>query len=256
MVLVGSRSYLAAMPDAAPSLHVLSGVKRDGSLAAVAGVDLSIARGESVALLGPNGAGKTTLVEMIEGLIHADEGEIRIDGLSWKTQAGAIRGKLGTCLQDAKLPERLHVEEILELFCSFHGRGRDRVEELLAMVELSDARKQMAGKISGGQRQRLALATAIAGEPDILVLDEPTTGVDPAARRQIWTILEGLRSRGATLLLTTHFMDEAERLCDRVVLMEAGRILDQGTVPELLARGQASSLDDLFLRLAGRRIVE
>ncbi|MBK8801265.1 MAG: ATP-binding cassette domain-containing protein [Fibrobacteres bacterium] len=244
------------MTETVPSIHVQSVVKRYGTLAAVAGVDLSIAKGESVALLGPNGAGKTTLVEMIEGLIPPDEGEIRIDGLSWKTQAGSIRGKLGTCLQDAKLPERLRVEEILELFCSFHGRGRERVEELLLLVELGEARRQLAGKISGGQRQRLALACAIAGEPDILVLDEPTTGVDPAARRQIWGILEGLRARGATLLMTTHFMDEAERLCDRVVLMESGRILEQGTVSELLERGGASSLDDLFLRLAGRRIVE
>ncbi|MBK9578198.1 MAG: ABC transporter ATP-binding protein [Fibrobacterota bacterium] len=244
------------MPVIPPSIHVQSVVKCYGTLTAVAGVDLSIAKGESVALLGPNGAGKTTLVEMIEGLIPPDQGEIRIDGLSWKSQASSIRGKLGTCLQDAKLPERLRVEEILDLFCSFHGRGRDRTEELLALVELADARRQLAGKISGGQRQRLALACAIAGEPDILVLDEPTTGVDPAARRQIWGILEGLRARGATLLLTTHFMDEAERLCDRVVLMEAGRILEQGTVPELLERGGASSLDDLFLRLAGRRIIE
>ena len=231
-------------------------VKRYGALVAVGGVDLSIAQGEAVALLGPNGAGKTTLVEIIEGLVAPDEGEVFIDGLSWKTDGAAIRGRLGTCLQDAKLPERLRVIEVLELFCSFHGRGRDRAEELLKLVDLEEARKQLCGKISGGQRQRLALACAIAGEPGILILDEPTTGVDPAARRQIWEILEGLRAQGATLLLTTHFMDEAERLCDRVVLLEAGRILEQGTVPELLERGGASSLDDLFLRLAGRRIVE
>ena len=231
-------------------------VKRYGSLVAVAGVDLTIAPGEGVALLGPNGAGKTTLVEMIEGLIHPDEGEVLVEGLDWKHHATRIRGRLGTCLQDAKLPERLRVDETLVLFCSFHGRGKDRAEELLELVDLGASRKQLTGKLSGGQRQRLALACAIAGGPRILILDEPTTGVDPAARRQIWDILKALRAQGATLLLTTHFMDEAEFLCDRVVLLEHGRILEQGTVPELLERGGATSLDDLFLKLAGRRILE
>ena len=239
-----------------PSLEARNVVKRYGSLVAVAGVDLSIQPGESVALLGPNGAGKTTLVEMLEGLVAPDEGAVLVDGLDWANQASSIRGKLGTCLQDAKLPERLRVIETLELFCSFHGKGIDRAEELLSLVELVDHRKHLCGKLSGGQRQRLALACAIAGSPRILILDEPTTGVDPAARRQIWEILKALRTGGTTLLLTTHFMDEAVVLCDRVVLMEAGRILDQGTVAELLERGGAASLDDLFLRLAGRRIVE
>jgi ABC-2 type transport system ATP-binding protein len=240
----------------APALEARAVVKRYGALTAVDGVDLSIASGESVALLGPNGAGKTTLVEMLEGLVSPDGGRILVDGLDWATQASDIRGRLGTCLQDAKLPERLRVQETLELFCSFHGRGRDRADELLALVDLVSHRRHLCGKLSGGQRQRLALACAIAGEPRILILDEPTTGVDPAARRQIWEILSHLRSHGATLLLTTHFMDEAVILCDRVVLMESGRILDQGTVPQLLERGGASSLDDLFLRLAGRRIQE
>lgn len=239
-----------------PALESRGVVKRYGSLTAVAGVDLSIAAGESVALLGPNGAGKTTLVEMLEGLVAPDSGQILVDGLDWATQASSIRGRLGTCLQDAKLPERLRVEETLELFCSFHGRGRDRAEELLSLVDLASHRRHLCGKLSGGQRQRLALACAIAGGPRILILDEPTTGVDPAARRQIWEILGHLRSQGATLLLTTHFMDEAVILCDRVVLMESGRILDQGTVPELLERGGVPTLDDLFLRLAGRRIQE
>lgn len=239
-----------------PAIQTRAVVKRYGNLVAVAGVDLSIAPGEGVALLGPNGAGKTTLVEMIEGLIHPDEGEVLVDGFDWKQHATRIRGRLGTCLQDAKLPERLRVDETLVLFSSFHGRGKDRAEELLDLVDLGASRKQLTGKLSGGQRQRLALACAIAGGPRILILDEPTTGVDPAARRQIWDILKGLREQGATLLLTTHFMDEAEFLCDRVVLLEHGRILEQGTVPELLERGGASSLDDLFLKLAGRRILE
>jgi ABC-2 type transport system ATP-binding protein len=239
-----------------PALEARCVLKCYGPLTAVAGVDLRIESGESVALLGPNGAGKTTLVEMLEGLVAPDEGQILVDGLDWATRASDIRGRLGTCLQDAKLPERLRVQETLELFCAFHGRGRDRAEELLALVDLASHRRHLCGKLSGGQRQRLALACAIAGEPGILILDEPTTGVDPAARRQIWEILSHLRSRGATLLLTTHFMDEAVILCDRVVLMESGRILDQGTVPELLERGGVSSLDDLFLRLAGRRIQE
>lgn len=239
-----------------PALQTRAVVKRYGDLVAVDRIDLSIASGEGVALLGPNGAGKTTLVEMIEGLIPPDAGEVLVDGLDWKHHATQIRGRLGTCLQDAKLPEKLRVDEALELFCSFHGRGRDRAEELLKLVDLESSRKQLTGKISGGQRQRLALACAIAGGPRILILDEPTTGVDPAARRQIWEILKALRAQGATLLLTTHFMDEAEFLCDRVVLLENGRILDQGPVPELLARGGVASLDDLFLKLAGRRILE
>lgn len=240
----------------APAIQTRAVVKRYGDLVAVDGIDLSIASGEGVALLGPNGAGKTTLVEMIEGLIAPDAGEVLVDGLDWKRNAQQIRGRLGTCLQDAKLPEKLRVDEALELFCSFHGRGRDRAQELLELVDLASARKQLTGKISGGQRQRLALACAIAGGPRILILDEPTTGVDPAARRQIWDILKALRAQGATLLLTTHFMDEAEFLCDRVILLENGRILEQGPVPELLARGGAASLDDLFLKLAGRRILE
>jgi ABC-2 type transport system ATP-binding protein len=240
----------------APALQARGVVKRYGPLVAVAGVDLSIAPGESVALLGPNGAGKTTLVEMLEGLVSPDEGAVLVDGLDWRTEASSIRGRLGTCLQDAKLPERLKVRETLELFCSFHGKGKERSDELLALVELDSHRDHLCGKLSGGQRQRLALACAIAGAPRILVLDEPTTGVDPAARRQIWEILGHLRTAGTTLLLTTHFMDEAVVLCDRVVLLEAGRILDEGTVPELLERGGAASLDDLFLRLAGRRIAE
>ncbi len=238
------------------ALETRSVVKRYGSLVAVDGIDLAIAGGEGVALLGPNGAGKTTLVEMIEGLIPPDSGQVLVEGLDWKRDGAKIRGRLGTCLQDAKLPERLRVDETLELFCSFHGRGLDRAEELLQLVDLVPSRKQLTGKISGGQRQRLALACAIAGGPQILILDEPTTGVDPAARRQIWEILKTLRTQGATLLLTTHFMDEAEFLCDRVILLENGRILEQGPVPELLARGGVSSLDDLFLKLAGRRILE
>jgi ABC-2 type transport system ATP-binding protein len=239
-----------------PALQTRSVVKRYGDVVAVNGIDLSIAPGEGVALLGPNGAGKTTLVEMIEGLIPPDAGEVLVDGLDWKHDASQIRGRLGTCLQDAKLPEKLRVDEALELFCSFHGRGKDRAEELLKLVDLQSARKQLTGKISGGQRQRLALACSIAGGPRILILDEPTTGVDPAARRQIWEILKSLRADGATLLLTTHFMDEAEFLCDRVILLENGRILEQGPVPELLARGGVASLDDLFLKLSGRRIIE
>ena len=240
----------------APALETRGVVKRYGPLVAVAGVDLSIAAGESVALLGPNGAGKTTLVEMLEGLVAPDQGAVLVDGLDWRSEADAIRGRLGTCLQDARLPERLRVGETLELFCSFHGRGRDRAEELLELVDLGTHRRHLCGKLSGGQRQRLALACAVAGNPRILILDEPTTGVDPAARRQMWEILKGLRRAGTTLLLTTHFMDEAVVLCDRVILLEAGRILDQGTVPELLERGGAASLDDLFLRLSGRRIME
>ncbi len=240
----------------APALQTRSVVKRYGDLVAVDGIDLSIAPGEGVALLGPNGAGKTTLFNLIEGRIAPDAGGVWVAGLDWTHHATQIRGRLGTGRQDAKLPEKLRVDEALELFCAFHGRGRDRAEELLALVELESARKQLTGKISGGQRQLLALACAIAGGPRILILDEPTTGVDPAARRQIWDILKGLRAQGATLLLTTHFMDEAEFLCDRVILLEHGRILDQGPVPELLERGGVRSLDDLFLKLAGRRILE
>jgi ABC-2 type transport system ATP-binding protein len=207
--------------------------KRYGAVVAVAGLDLEVRRGECFGLLGPNGAGKTTTIEILEGLLDQDEGDVEVLGLQWGRDDQALRQRLGIQLQETQLNDKLAVEEIVRLFRSFYHRGPS-VDDVLGMVELEPKRRSWVMKLSGGQKQRLAVACALVNEPDLLFLDEPTTGLDPQSRRQLWSLLERFRSRGGTILLTTHYMDEAEALCDRVAVVDHGRIIAMGTPRELV----------------------
>ncbi len=209
-------------------------VKRYKDVVAVAGLDLEIRAGECFGLLGPNGAGKTTTVEMLEGLLPSDGGEIELLGLGWAGHEHALRERLGVALQETRLADRLTVAEVVALFRSFYHAGRT-VDEVLRVVELREKRDAWVEKLSGGQRQRLAIACALVGNPDILFLDEPTTGLDPQSRRQLWEIVASFKGGGGTVVLTTHYMEEAERLCDRVAVMDHGRVIAQGTPRELIA---------------------
>ena len=209
-------------------------VKRYGTVTAVNGLDLHVFRGECFGLLGPNGAGKTTTIEILEGLLTADAGQVEVLGQRWDRDADALRPRLGIQLQETQLAEKLTVAETLRVFRSFYPRGPD-VDELLEIVELRPKRDAWVSKLSGGQKQRLSVACALAGDPELLFLDEPTTGLDPQSRRQLWAVLEQFGARGGTILMTTHYMDEADELCDRVGIMDQGRLIALGTPRELVA---------------------
>ncbi|HEY1600174.1 MAG TPA: ABC transporter ATP-binding protein [Pirellulales bacterium] len=202
---------------------------------AVRGLDLAIEQGECFGLLGPNGAGKTTTIEILEGLLPATSGEVEILGMHWGRDDQAIKERVGISLQETKLAEKLSVRETLNLFRSFYRDGIEP-EEAMREVSLEEKSRAWVGKLSGGQRQRLAVACAIVGDPDLLFLDEPTTGLDPQSRRQLWDIIREFGVKGRTVLLTTHYMDEAERLCDRVAIVNAGQVIALGTPRELIAR--------------------
>jgi ABC-2 type transport system ATP-binding protein len=203
---------------------------------AVNGLDLEINTGECFGLLGPNGAGKTTTIEILEGLNDPTSGSVEVLGQRWGDgDDRALRQRVGISLQETKLTEKLSVLETIRLFRSFYDRGLDPLD-VLAMVELEEKSHAWVGKLSGGQKQRLAIATALVGDPELLFLDEPTTGLDPQSRRQLWDILRDLRSQGRTVLLTTHYMDEAERLCDRVAIVDHGKVIALGSPAELIAR--------------------
>lgn len=219
----------------APAIACRGLVKRyPPDVTAVAGLDLEVRRGECFGLLGPNGAGKTTTIEMIQGLLQPDAGEVEVLGLGWRRNEADLRQRLGTQLQETKLPDKLSVEEAVRLFRSFYREGNE-VADVLRMVQLEEKRRAWVGKLSGGQRQRLAVACALVSAPDILFLDEPTTGLDPQSRRQLWAIIARFRRRGGTVLLTTHYMEEAERLCDRVAIVDHGRMIALGSPRELIA---------------------
>src|SRR3954463_12249666 len=213
------------------SVHGLR--KRYGDVVAVDGLDLKIPAGECFGLLGPNGAGKTTTIEICEGLLEPDEGEVSVLGLSWARDEKALRERLGIQLQETQLGEKLTVVETLRLFRSFYKNGTD-VDDVIARVQLQEKRDARVGKLSGGQKQRLALAFSIVGDPDLLFLDEPTTGLDPQSRRQLWELIEEFKATGRTTVLTTHYMDEAEVLCDRVAIVDHGKIIAQGSPRELI----------------------
>ncbi len=217
-----------------PSLQVRGLRKSYGDVVAVAGMDLEAWPGECFGLLGPNGAGKTTTIEICEGLLSPDAGTVELLGLRWETQARELRQRLGVQLQDTQLAEKLTVFETLKLFRSFYHRGA-AVDEIIAMVQLEEKRDARVGNLSGGQKQRLAMACALAGDPDLLFLDEPTTGLDPQARRQLWDLIARFKTAGRTIILTTHYMEEAERLCDRIAIMDHGKVIALGTPRELIA---------------------
>jgi ABC-2 type transport system ATP-binding protein len=208
-------------------------VKRYGDVVAVAGLDLDIHRGECFGMLGPNGAGKTTTVEIFEGLRRPDAGDVEVLGEHWHGDGLALRAKLGIQLQETKFPEKLRVSEVVTLFRSFYPRGL-AVDEVLGLVALHEKAQAYVRTLSGGQKQRLSLGCALAGDPELLFLDEPTTGLDPQSRRQTWDIVEGLKARGRTVLLTTHYMEEAARLCDRVAIVDYGKVIALGTPRELI----------------------
>ena len=209
-------------------------VKKYGDLVAVDGLDLEVRAGECFGLLGPNGAGKTTTVEILEGLNEPTAGSVEVLGMRWERDERALRQRLGVSLQETHLPDKLTVEENLRMFRSFYLRGRP-LDEVLELVGLSDKRASWTERLSGGQKQRLAVACALVSDPELLFLDEPTTGLDPQSRRQLWDVVLGFRSRGRTVLLTTHYMDEAERLCDRVAIVDKGKVIALGTPQELIA---------------------
>ncbi len=209
--------------------------KAYGDVHAVDGVTFQVAKGEIFGLLGPNGAGKTTTMEMIEGLHAPDSGAIRVLGMDVRSSASAIKSRIGVQLQTAALYPQLTVTELLDLFASFFGR-RPATERLLEDLELAEKRNARTKTLSGGQQQRLSVALALVNDPEVVCLDEPTTGLDPAARQSLWTVIRRMQGEGRTILMTTHYMEEAEALCDRLAIMDHGRILDSGTVDELIGR--------------------
>lgn len=208
--------------------------KRFGSVYAVRGLDLEVGRGEIFGLLGPNGAGKTTSMEMLEGLVAPDQGAIRILGLNWSKEGGAIRSRIGVQFQSTELDDKIKVREALEVFARFYPKPRS-AQDILKLVQLEEKAEAYQSKLSGGQRQRLALGLALVNDPELVFLDEPTTGLDPQARQGLWEIVRQLKKEQRTVLLTTHYMDEAEALCDRVGIMDHGKILQMGTPRELIA---------------------
>ncbi len=209
-------------------------VKRFADVTAVDGLDLKVFGGECFGLLGPNGAGKTTTVEILEGLTMPDEGEVELLGQRWNSSDDrALRERIGVQLQETQLAEKVTVVETLRLFRSFYKRGHS-VEEVIRTVALEEKRNARVGKLSGGQKQRLAVACALVSDPELLFLDEPTTGLDPQARLSLWDIVEKFRDGGGTILLTTHYMEEAARLCDRVAIMDHGKVIALGTPAELI----------------------
>ena len=223
----------AAVAAPAFSLLVENLHKYYDDVRAVDGLDLAVHPGECFGLLGPNGAGKTTTIEICEGLVAPDSGRVELLGLQWDRDEQELRERLGIQLQETQLAEKLTVEETVRLFRSFYKTGRT-VDDVIHLVQLDEKREGRVGKLSGGQKQRLALACAIVGDPDLLFLDEPTTGLDPQSRRQLWELIAEFKARGRTIMLTTHYMDEAEVLCDRVAIVDHGKIIALGTPLELI----------------------
>jgi len=244
---LATRTSIFAGTDGAPAVSsqplpqqpgfslVLRGLRKAfGDVVAVDGLDLEVKRGECFGLLGPNGAGKTTTIEICEGLSSPDDGTVELLGLNWRTGADELRQQIGIQLQETRFPDKLTVDETLRLFRSFFHRGIS-VEDSIRTAQLEEKRRSRVVGLSGGQRQRLAMACALVGDPELLFLDEPTTGLDPQARRHLWDLIDRLKKAGRTIILTTHYMDEAERLCDRMAIMDHGKIIALGTPQELIA---------------------
>ena len=239
--------------------------KRYGGQEVVCGLSFQIRRGECFGLLGPNGAGKTTTIEICEGLLAPDSGSVEVLGKRWTNDSKELRELLGIQLQDTQLTEKLTVDETLTLFQSFYREARD-VGDVIDTVELGEKRFSRVGTLSGGQKQRLAVACALVGNPQLLFLDEPTTGLDPQSRRQLWDLVSKFQAEGRTIVLTTHYMEEAERLCDRVAIVDHGRVIALGSPRELMEsidvshlpppepRKTSVTLEDVFVSLTGRHL--
>ena len=231
--------------------------KRYGEIVAVDGVDFEVEEGECFGFLGPNGAGKTTTMKMVYGLASVDQGELTVLGLDVRTKRREVKARIGVVPQEQNLDRDLTVRALLEVHALYHGLpGDGRVEELLDFACLEDRAEARPDELSGGMKRRLLIARALVNRPSLVVLDEPTTGLDPQARRAVWELLGDLRSQGVTLLLTTHYMEEAERVCDRLVIMEAGRIVAQGGPAELRECHRQDSLEGVFLELTGHSLRE
>ncbi len=233
-----------AAPRSATAVACRGLVKAYDDVVAVDGLDLAIERGECFGLLGPNGAGKTTTIELLEGLKEPDAGEIEILGTTWAEDAAGLRERLAISLQETQLGEKLTVAETLRLFASFYRVSRDP-EEVLALVALDEKRDARVGKLSGGQKQRLAVACALVGDPELLFLDEPTTGLDPQSRLQLWGQVTEFRRTGGTVMLTAHYMEEGERLCDRVAIIDHGKVIAMGSPAELIRELHAANVIEL-----------
>jgi ABC-2 type transport system ATP-binding protein len=245
---------------------VVRGLRKSyDDVVAVDGLDLEVHNGECFGLLGPNGAGKTTTIEICEGLLTRDSGDVVVLGQTWEDDADDLRERLGIQLQDTQLAEKLTVRETIDLFRSFYRRSRD-ANEVIDIVQLTEKRDARVGTLSGGQKQRLAVACALVGDPELLFLDEPTTGLDPQSRRQLWGLIEDFRSTGRSILLTTHYMDEAERLCERVAIVDHGHVIALGSPAELIEtigsqhhpppvqKTTSATLEDVFVVLTGRTL--
>jgi ABC-2 type transport system ATP-binding protein len=251
--------------NSTPALRVKGLRKAYDDVVAVDGLDLQVDAGECFGLLGPNGAGKTTTMEICEGLLAADSGSVEVLGRRWESDARDLRELLGIQLQDTQLSEKLTVDETLTLFQSFYRDARD-VGEVVEKVELGEKRYSRVGSLSGGQKQRLAVACALVGNPQLLFLDEPTTGLDPQSRRQLWELISKFQAEGRTIVLTTHYMEEAERLCDRVAIVDHGKIIALGSPRDLVEavdvsnlpppepRKTSATLEDVFVSLTGRTL--
>jgi ABC-2 type transport system ATP-binding protein len=256
---------VTVLENSTPALRVRGLRKAYDDVIAVDGLDLQVDAGECFGLLGPNGAGKTTTMEICEGLLSADSGSVEVLGRRWESDARDLRELLGIQLQDTQLSEKLTVDETLILFQSFYRDARD-VGEVIDKVELGEKRYSRVGSLSGGQKQRLAVACALVGNPELLFLDEPTTGLDPHSRRQLWELIAKFQAEGRTIVLTTHYMEEAERLCDRVAIVDHGKIIALGSPRDLVdsidvshlpppePRKTSATLEDVFVSLTGRTL--
>jgi ABC-2 type transport system ATP-binding protein len=238
--------HLPAMPHAILCHQLVKRYPGKPPVEAVRGLNLEVEEGECFGLLGPNGAGKTTTLEILEGLLEATSGDVQVLGYQWGRHDAQIRARIGISLQETRLADKLTVRETLQLFRSFYAQGLTP-DEALAVVSLEEKAESHVVKLSGGQKQRLAVACAIVGDPELLFLDEPTTGLDPQSRRQIWEIIQKFRATGRTVMLTTHYMDEAERLCDRVAVVDQGKVIALGTPAQLIAQLGAEHLIEFRL---------